>query len=561
MITNELLNKQILENDKITCDIYILCFKNNISINNNINILCKSTFDKNDMVIIRKQYCLLKCCNNILKNNNLKEKLVKVHSSFINKIYHCDLMDNNIIIIMMPELRKDYCNLYISFFEKKEDINKILNLNLPFPTHYSKINYINSIYDYIGTDLWLKTQGFSLNKYFKTDMNITIYNKNISNYFKNYDDATNKKNIVKTIIDRNLSELYPSIMISPLYSSLIIKHIDKFKNHIDKYFSYTWLNLYISELLKLNTCLLNYNDILLLPNKRELYFSVMLNKEYYYYNISNNYKFCSLNTFHEKLNHYLTNDKTINLFNNVDFSNVAISGSCMSWLLNNNNNKLGNINILIKENDSDKFMKKFYEIKESIETKINKEIKYIIDDIIVIKISKLYYDLNNLTEDTMKNFVYNNIYLTNNKNILPLNKIKVKVAQSIKSDFILTNNVKINLIGLNITLKQINKSFFKTVSNYSMPCKRAYYTIQDNNPVIYALPSYVSAIKTGVCIDIKKEKNILHTIQKYEKYGFGTVFNKTIFDCLNNDDKYINKPYNNPIINDNGTIKLLKFEL
>ena len=69
-----------------------------------------------------------------------------------------------------------------------------------------------------------------------------------------------------------------------------------------------------------------------------------------------------------------------------------------------------------------------------------------------------------------------------------------------------------------------SKSFFATVATFHLPCVRAFY----NGSNVYMLPSCVTAMMTGVCIDYKYfagSKDPIEILNKNRSRGYGTCIN------------------------------------
>lgn len=186
-----------------------------------------------------------------------------------------------------------------------------------------------------------------------------------------------------------------------------------------------------------------------------------------------------------------------------------------------------------------------------------------IDSIVLDNIKDYFYDLYVKTKlehnEKIKNELngiehdINEIYNLTNKNDIRI-KLYQKNYEPKVNDETLTTIYENNKITLTMyetfrfkvsapqirTLEifNINKDFIAAVSQFHLPCVRAYY--DKNN--IYILPSCITAMMTGICVDVKYfcgSRDYIEIINKYTMRGFGIPLNKNeiLYSYLYNKNK------------------------
>lgn len=172
-----------------------------------------------------------------------------------------------------------------------------------------------------------------------------------------------------------------------------------------------------------------------------------------------------------------------------------------------------------------------------------------------------FYELSHI--DNMTIYITNNQYVyteeySNNdyQHILYINELINKVNSEVKdeknklklyeNDFIgykISESIKISISDKNIphkieAFRVSGNSFFNTVAKFHLPCVRSYYD-GDN---VYMLPSFISAMMTGINIDYKYfagSKNPIDIMNKYRMRGFGVIINTREKELISKYDKNI----------------------
>jgi hypothetical protein len=367
--------------------------------------------------------------------------------------------------------------------------------------------------------------------------------------------------------------------------------------------SYAWLTFYLEESIKKKHIVSNDRFIYdidtayLLPympcNYTELieespYLPILINQELY--NKNNNimgvlpiyssdirYGICDIDTFIFRFNLFCSGT-TINIFKDLDFNNIAMTGSVMACCLPNFNPlflnliRFDDINTslfvkYIKEyyRDADldvmcnldglEFIDKVYSIKECIEMNLNKKINitpiktataFINEDFINKYLKEiLEVQEKNFNSSDIKNIIYPmycnykkekdiNLNIIDNKyldeiNIVSINDMQVIYIKNNENIISFSENLKYklssDLLPRTIEIFKIKyDDFFSTVSTFHLPIVRAFY----NGITVKMTPSCISACFTMINIDYKYfagSKDPIEIINKYRCRGFGTILN------------------------------------
>tara|TARA_B110000208_G_C11790124_1_gene437146 strand:+ start:42 stop:2591 length:2550 start_codon:yes stop_codon:yes gene_type:complete len=501
----------VLNND---CD--YLSFMNNDSLNNDIS---------NN--ILKNGICKYEINDNIFNNKDLITDLI-YNIKNVRELYY---------LVMNLVSSKDYCHLILNNYEvmkllnDKDFFSKFFELNLGGKT------FIDNFYlpfKYVLFYAWIT---------FYTEENIKKSNIKENDRF------------VFDIKTANKLPHYPYISTDPRTSPYFTMLVDK---------------IILSPEKNVNTFGYSYNNS---NPKLEKYYGIT-----------------TLELFEKRLNIFCNkNINSINIFKNINWDNIAISGSVISASLPNinplmfyfsdnikdiiNNKtifeqyieefyKNSDIDIMCNCESSIDFIFKIHEFHSQLSKniniianeEINTELEMLKRCNIIINDTFIKEKLNDdYTSDESKNIIYNNYkkyYIDQIEHTYRDNKIfKNKIFNNYFEPCLLENiNIIVNndakneikyydsfkykiksnkILRRNIEIFKIKyPSFFSCVSNFHLPCVRAYYT--KNN--VYMLPSCITSIMTFVNIDYKYfsgSTDPYEIINKYRSRGFGTYLNNS----------------------------------
>jgi len=379
------------------------------------------------------------------------------------------------------------------------------------------------------------------------------------------------------------------------------KFISKYYFVFKYLFSYAWLTFYMEESIKKkhinkdDRFIFDIDTANLLPNLpidytisnfNSPYLPILINKELY--DIHNNimgtclvydekikYGICNLQTFKFRLNLFCSGINK-DIFENLNFDNIALSGSLIACCLPNFNPIMLNcidinnfnpedfifyINEYYRDSDIDimcnlnglEFIDKVYSIKSCIEQNIEHEINIKSIKLLTVFINNEFIkthlndftDIKNINSQDIKNIIYpmyceykknkeiNNI-ITNNKyldeiNLASIEDMQIILNQNNENIISFSENLKYKLssplLPRTIEIFKIKyNDFFSTVSAFHLPIVRGYY---DGNTVKMT-PTCISACFTMINIDYKYfagSKDPIEIINKYRCRGFGTILN------------------------------------
>ena len=295
---------------------------------------------------------------------------------------------------------------------------------------------------------------------------------------------------------------------------------------------------------------------------------------------------CNLSEFKENMNIFTTGDMKLDLFENVDFEKIALTGSIMTACIqryhplleifsstNNSYEKMlkyyneyycnADIDIMVKTSDIFEYFKivnqlykqitinickmnpdnaKPHHVKLVLNKKCNFFVseKFIQDIDIKTDIDKKKYIKDNINTDPILKEIFNKYYidliispLLDDKTLYPElfdDNIEFGITISKNTELKLVMNYKYNINSAhllhNLEIFQVKyDDFFGCVSRFHLPCVRAYY----NGSNVFMTPSCITAHMTFMNIDYKYfsgARDPIEIINKYRMRGFGTWLSK-----------------------------------
>jgi hypothetical protein len=219
---------------------------------------------------------------------------------------------------------------------------------------------------------------------------------------------------------------------------------------------------------------------------------------------------------------------------------LIINSDYIKHNINNLKKQLNNKNLtvehILEDINTPVIREYFYKIYTDIKFKINNSFRETFPE----SKNSLYQEYYKMcSPDELNIIISNNIpmgeyydsefYITNNDLLKNNdNKVILKLAENIKFKISSPN------LHRNIEVFRIKGDFIAAVSRFHLPCVRAYFTynkvVNNYEPKLYGLPSWVSAMMTNINIDYKYFagiKNPIDIINKYRERGFGTILNQT----------------------------------
>ena len=478
----------------------------------------------------------------------------------------------------------------------------------------SKYDYYNYIIEYDKNDIShddiyniiLKIKNIKELYFFVTNLTLTkkychmiLNNKKVLKLFNN-----------KTFLSKQFKQDYNYTFIDKYY--LMFKYI----------IGYAWIIFYTEESIKKSNIDVNDRFVYdidtasLLPSfyfpnnnpKMSPYFSVLIDNDILdyskninsfgsiYSNNRNYYKISTLTEFEEKLNIFCNYKYNNKLFNNIDWTNIAISGSVMAACIpqfnplqfyfsdntTNSNNFEDYIEHFYKESDIDvmcncsnisDFVKTFFKfynkLSDNVKNIDNDEILdydikktsyfYIDTDIIYklkIKLNMSEEDVkNNLNSDKIINEIYtyyleshvNNINEYMGDELFNNKEYNFLFEPAKKDELVININKKVDNVYLFTNIKFIihsttNRVLRKNIEFFKIKKQNFFSSVSNfhlncvrsyyNGNNVYMLPSCITAYKTYINIDLKYFAGNNSPYKIIEKYRF-----RGFATILNNDEK------------------------
>lgn len=377
----------------------------------------------------------------------------------------------------------------------------------------------------------------------------------------------------------------------------ILKYINTNLNRFIKNFGYSWLMMYLEEGILKSRVTVEDRCVFTLEQARHLpldnqnlnvYIPLMVEKTYInfiggYKSNSNNNKIELSNPtdFEYRLKTFI-NNHDIDIFKNMDWTNIAISGSIIPATcrkidpLERDGNYITEdfFNTYYKDSDIDvmcdlqdyvsfinkidymvsvfkqNILEKFPTSQDSINVETTKNA--------VIQFSKKYIDENYNGKMTDLDAYYKYCEIksketkqTNSKyiiidSIVPFDQFKYYIYDNDELKVpVVGENIKYHISSPHLTRKfevfKIKYNFLATVSRFHLPCVRGYYNGKD----VYLLPSAISALLTNKCIDYKYFAGVrspFEILLKYVFRGFTIFLNKKelvkLFEYVRNSAKW-----------------------
>jgi len=506
---------------------------------------------------------------------NISKCRINITSSWLSR--DINFSDAKEINSIKQQEMNDKCNDYLQDMINK---HKYVDASSGLKTHKYSLYYINEYSNTPVEKMIEKLINYNLLIMNNTSM-LYIYNK----------------------INQEIILLINNCLISKKYchrilkNKLILKYIQGNIFTFFNNFSYAWLMMYIEEgilktmIKETDRCVFTLKDAYYLPNCVEhnnIYLPMMVEKKYikmiggYLSSRKPSIIFSSMDEFKIRLNTF-SNNNTIDIFKNLDWTNIAITGSvipatCRIDALEIDGGYTSNtffdtyygdsdIDVMIdiqnqllyidrvhyfanviKTNIMEKFPdtvdciqidmyktcvlhinQKFYKDKITLESAYDIYCKLKKDEI--KQTDKNYEIINKVCSiDQFKYFIYNNDTETNTVNY--------------------TENIKYHISSPHLKRRfeifKIKYNFLSTVSRFHLPCVRGYY----NGTDVYLLPSAISSLLTNICMDYKYFAGVrspFEIILKYNFRGFSIMLNNKelikIVEYINNTEKW-SKIYN-----------------
>jgi len=411
----------------------------------------------------------------------------------------------------------------------------------------------------------------------------------------------NKLLIENSFSTKNKLELVSNCLISKKYCHILLKDpqitqfIQNNMNVLSNKYAYAWLMMYLEEgILKSrikeeDRCIFTLEQATKLPYERysrNLYIPLMVEKNYINmfggYQSNNNInkiELSDLSTFKRRLMTF-TNDNRIDIFKNMNWKNIAISGSVIAAacrkidplerdgkfpldIFFNTYYKDSDVDVMCDLPDYVSFidkvsymvtvfkrniLEKFPLSQNPIQVEITKNAalqlsnKYVNENyngkISLDEAYKIYCEFKK-GETKQVDSKYSKI-----DEVVSIDNFKYFIYDNDKPNTY-GENIKFNISSPHLSRKfevfKIKFNFLATVSRFHLPCVRGYY---DGNQV-YLLPSAISALLTNKCIDYKYFSGVrspFEIILKYVFRGYSIFLNKRemikIVEYIKNTEKW-----------------------
>ncbi len=520
--------------------------------NNNILICSLLRFKYSNIIRYLKQFDGL--CNFIDIYNTL------IINEYFGQFNNTSTIKNNLIIMINNMDESNYyinynnCQICITSNFKFRNFNsrmsnKLLddnikeifnNFDLPDNDNYSL--YSLKKQDYIDPSISLKNNGYNIYKINNNILYEILSNEHYNNLFDKLDEKEKYYMLLNSMISKDLCHY----VINNIY---ILKYINanmnKYAQIIRYTLGYAWITFYIEESIKkiyikkLDRFIFNIDTASLLPwypySTLNLsicpYLPILVNNDII--NANKNilgadqlivyseeyieifrYGITTKDTFINRFNKFVSGKHNMNLFENIDWSNIAISGSIMACCLPNFNTIMAN-HFTNNEIDFISFINEYY--KEA-------------DIDVMCSINNIYDYIDKIHEiaNIIKINIIKNYNLSENIHILNINSNK-SVSIIINKDFIETNLVKelninysdiININDINIK-KVIYNYYIKWFKeNLEISLKDNYKKFIDSKYHEIYIPASINNINIILIddnINNTKKTNIEEHNNDYEK--------------------------------------------
>ena len=511
------------------------------------------------------------------------------------------------------------CQLNITSQWLQRDINlsdaKEISVNLQKELENKCSNYLQNImnkYSYVDASSGIKTHKYKLYyiddyKYISIDIKIL----NLMNILILDNELNNKRiNIVNTLINKCLiSKKYTHCI---LKNRNILKYIQDNINIFKKSFSYAWLMMYLEEgilksiIKKEDRCIFTLDQASKLPitdKSKNMYLPLMVESNFIHmfggYCSNSNAKIQLSNTeeFENRLKLFITNHN-INIFKNLDWTNLAVSGSVIAAGCRkhdpleidggftpseffNTYYENSDVDVMCDLPDYKSFIDKVTYLVSVISENIKEafrieecQVKCIPTKTVALHLTKKFLDdkyNGKITDEeaytiyinlkmketniedskyskinevvTIENFKY---YVYNTEKLLLENKSNNN-SNYLNNNPTYTENIKYHISSPYmircLEVFKIKYTFMATVSRFHLPCVRGYY----DGSQVYLLPSAISALLTNKCIDYKYFAGVRSPFEILLKYifrGYSIILNKKemikIIEFIKNTPKWFN---------------------
>lgn len=532
-------------------------YGNKIYKDNDVLVCSLLNFKYNNIISYLKQYNGISCFKDIYNSQLINNILGQKFNEFTTISYNRIQMINNIIESNYYSIINN-CNINITAkFNMR--IYKISNINEEtINEEIINDNYLENITNINLDKSLLNNNDFKLS--YKITSNFLIDNISNDNFNIFFDTLSNEEKyyiIMNLLVSKELCHL----IINNIYILNYIIHpifMKKYGLLIKYLLGYTWITLYIEESIKKEfikksdrfifnietASLLPYypyliNDLHVCPYLSLLVDTESLNSknnilgvEQFIFNTNikhvkelTRYGICSKDNFIKRINIFASGLNEINIFNNINWDNIAITGSIIACCLPNFNSlmfhfmneinenttinlneynntyyKDADIDIMCNIEDLNLYINKIYEFKNTIDNNL-KEIYKLTDNLnitnlfsnktVSILINKnfikkyLNNNINKLNEISTKQIIYP-LYLEWHKDNIKKNKKydDLLIPASIDNINIIVDNkenIKKNKLDINISdeLKE-NTNIYNDIE-YKLPLECDINSDEDDN--------------------------------------------------------------------------------
>jgi hypothetical protein len=343
-----------------------------------------------------------------------------------------------------------------------------------------------------------------------------------------------------------------------------------------------------SMIKKTDRCVFTLDQANYLPIdicNKNVYLPMMVEKKYinifggYQSNSNQSIYLSTMETFKDRLNKF-SNKNNIDIFKNLDWTNLAISGSVIPATCRSidpleldsglSTDKFfdtyyadADIDVMCDLPDQKSFIDKVNYFVSVIKSNILEKIAEPKEELIKIEIFKtgiLYISKDQFNDEkiTLESAYQKYCDLKKNESVYSESDYKIintlctidqfkyyVYSSEYNKNVSYGENIKYHISSPYLTRKfeifKIKYNFFATVCRFHLPCVRGYY---DGNNV-YLLPSAISALLTNKCMDYKYFAGVrspFEIILKYNFRGYSIMLNKKemikIVEYIKNNDKW-----------------------
>ena len=404
--------------------------------------------------------------NSVLSSNFSNMISQTQESQYWTHYYNC------LLNMTLPLLKRGFnFNLVKNIKDNIVDvtINKLKNIT---GDNTDYLQHMNRKQVYVDASSAIKKKGYRVYRVLNDYSNYT--NEDINNIF---DALPNEK---------QRYDLFNSLIVSKKYCHLALNNIyllEKLQPMIHKYiglyrylFGYSWLTFYLEESIKKSHIETTDRFIFTIDTANKLpffpfissdltlnpYLPIMVKKDVlngdlnclgfpYYVTDSDHYGITDLNGFRERLNVYTTGSSKKSIFKNLDWSNLALSGSTLAACLQKRHPLISLFEGTCTDNDSTlfRFFNEYY-ANADIDIMCNSNNVFDFMDVVFRTYATVKQNIRDINDYANENHI----------NLIPYRKAAIIVNEAFIKKYICSNTCSFEYILANLNTPSVIEMFY-----------------------------------------------------------------------------------------------------